>query len=164
MAEVAALGASDVLEVGCGRGVALEQLALALPDARLTGIDRSVSAVEATRRRNRGPLDSGRLAVLHTELVGAPLRFPTPPAFGAAFAVDVNAFWTEPGPALAALRRLLSTDGHLLLLYEPPSEAQATRIEAALAQGLAANGFEVLRALNAPVEKVRGVGVLAAPR
>lgn len=155
---VTGLEPSAVLEVGCGRGHALAHLAERLPSARLVGVDRSEAAVAAARERLRG-----RAELVHAELTAVPALL-APARFDVVFAVNVNAFWLEPAAVLAALRALLAPGGRLALLYEPPSDAQGRRIAPALAANLAAHWFEAETLLEEPLEKVRGVGVVAVPR
>jgi len=161
---VARLGPRSVLEVGCGRGVALESLAAALPEARLAGVDRSKTAIEAARERDRGLVEAGRLELLCADVSDAAGASLAAAPFDVVFAVNVNAFWLDPRRELAATRALLAAEGRLLLLYEPPSATQGGRIARDLPVRLEEHGFALLEGLSRPLGKVEGVGVVAAPR
>src|SRR5690606_5374834 len=157
-------GPRSVLEVGCGCGVALESLAAALPEARLAGVDRSKTAIEAARERDRGLVEAGRLELLCADVSDAAGASLAAAPFDVVFAVNVNAFWLDPRRELAATRALLAAEGRLLLLYEPPSATQGGRIARDLPVRLEEHGFALLEGLSRPLGEGEGVGVGAAPR
>lgn len=111
-----------VLEVGCGTGVALELVAAAVgPAGRVVGLDRSTTAIARAARRNAAALAAGTLALHAAALAGFDVAAGT---FDAAFAVNVNCFWTGPArEELATLRRLLVPGGRLLLVFDAPDDA-----------------------------------------
>ncbi|MFC7617164.1 SAM-dependent methyltransferase [Actinokineospora soli] len=117
-----------VLEIGFGRGVAVDLLCRA--GAVVTGVDRSARMVEVASRRNAEHVAAGvadlRLGTL-ADVTGS---------FDAVLAVNVNAFWTAPRD-LAPVTAALAPGGVLHLCYEPPTAAQvetiADRIRPALA-------------------------------
>ncbi|MET9525302.1 class I SAM-dependent methyltransferase [Streptomyces coeruleorubidus] len=146
-----------VLEIGCGRGVAVALVRDRLVTGTVTGIDRSAKAVEAARRRNSDALATGR-AAFHT----VPLEdadFATG-SFDRILAVDVNLFWTRPADReLAALRRWLAPGGLLCLCWAPPDGRRAGEIAAKVGPAVAGHGFatEVRRAATARGAALVGV-------
>lgn len=94
---------SRVLEIGCGTGVMLAQVA---DRARLAvGIDRSATAIAKARTRNRAAISDGRVVVRTGSL--ASVSLPEAP-FDLAFAINVNLVWTTDATAeLARLSELV---------------------------------------------------------
>ncbi|MFJ4976572.1 SAM-dependent methyltransferase [Streptomyces coeruleorubidus] len=141
--------ADRVLEIGCGRGVAVALVRDRLVTGTVTGIDRSAKAVEAARRRNSDALATGR-AVFHTVSL-EDADFATG-SFDRILAVNVNLFWTRPADReLAALGRWLVPGGLLCLCWEPPDGKRAGEIAAKVEPAVAGHGFttEVRRAATA---------------
>lgn len=130
--------AERILEVGCGPGVAADELCAVLESGRLVATDRSATALGRAARRNGAHLDSGRLELIRTAL--AELSRPAG-EFDAAFAIDVNLFWTGCAAAeLAVVRRVLRRGGRLVIAYgHGPQEP--SRVTDAVAAALGAAGF-----------------------
>jgi cyclopropane fatty-acyl-phospholipid synthase-like methyltransferase len=142
-----------LLEIGCGPGVAVDLVCRKLVDGTITAIDRSATMVARARERNRPHISAGRARIDQHALVDADFSqgsFKTP--FTKVFAVNVNAFWTAPGPSFAAARRALGADGMLFLVYEPPSTERLESVRRQLRALLPAHGFRV------GDERVRGLG------
>ncbi|WP_051828660.1 class I SAM-dependent methyltransferase [Streptomyces bicolor] len=128
-----------VLEIGCGRGVALALLCERLTSGTVTAIDRSGTAVAAARRRNAESVAAGRAVVRVADLEEA--EFPDG-SFDRILAVDVNLFWVRsPDQELAALRRWLAPGGTLCLCWEPPAGQRAQEIAGKVEPVVAAHGF-----------------------
>jgi SAM-dependent methyltransferase len=129
----------DLLEFGCGSGVAAERL-LGLGPRSLLAIDRSGTAVGAARRRLADQIQGGRVRVERRELAA----LPADRSFTAALGINVNLFWT--GPAVAecqVLRAALGPPGRLLLVYEAPGE-RADEVADRAASTLRAAGFDAV--------------------
>jgi len=138
---VAAAGPREVLEVGCGRGVAVRLLCDLLPDVRVTAIDRSPTMVAAARQANQDLVAAGRLDLRTASLADVDLGRSR---FDAVLAVDVNAFWVGPARAeLDAVRDLLAPGGGLHLFFEPPAAQPPAHVLASLHRHLALGGYQV---------------------
>jgi trans-aconitate methyltransferase len=133
----------EVLEVGCGPGVAVDLVCRRLGSGRVTGIDRSATAIRRAEARNAEHLAAGRAVLVQTDLAtydGEAGRFHT------AFAVNVNLFWTGDADAeLAVLHLVLRPDGVVRLVYERPGGARD--VSRTVVDNLARHGFtaEVVR-------------------
>lgn len=128
-----------VLEIGCGRGVAIELVCRVLTDGRITAIDRSPTATAAARHRNAEHIREGR-AVVHTVALHE-VNLPDD-TFDKVFAVNVNLFWTSDAQAeLEQIRRMLRVDGSLHLFYEPPSHDRADSLIRETTEHLTEAGF-----------------------
>lgn len=141
--------AERILEIGCGSGVAAGLVCGQLVGGRLLALDRSPTAIERTRARNAAHLQEGRLETYAGEL--RHLSVP-PGSVDAAFAVDVNVFWTTAADAeLAVLSAALRPGGRLHLLYGAGPTGRE-RITEAVAAAVTAHRFADL------VVHDRGVG------
>jgi len=156
--EVLPLRATDrVLEIGCGNGVALSLICAELTSGRITGVDRSATAIASAEKRNAAYVRAGRLSLVHAALSDAPIEGP----FDLALAINVNAFWIDPERELAAVRQVLAPSGRLLLFYEPPT-AQLKRIVDACTRFLNDGGFRVVDIAYADPASHSGVCIQAA--
>lgn len=131
-------GDEAILEIGCGRGVAVALICPLLGSGKITAIDRSATAIKAARERNAASTATGK-AAFHEAAIEAfdgGRR-----AFDVIFAVNVNLFWLDARRGLEAARRLLAENGRLFLFYEAPSPSQRAKIAAILPEKLASGGF-----------------------
>ncbi len=133
----------DVLELGCGHGVAASLICERLNDGRLTAIDRSARMIALAARRNAEHVAAGRARFEAVAVEKAELG---EDAFDKLFAVDVAAFWRPGTGALTAARRLLRPGGTLHPSHHAPGwrdrEAPASFV-ATLTATLAEGGFAV---------------------
>jgi ubiquinone/menaquinone biosynthesis C-methylase UbiE len=145
-----------ILEIGCGRGVAVEQICAGLSGGQIHAIDRSAKAIEAAEQRNARCMASGvatfdTVALEHADLGDA--------SFNKVLAINVNLFWTRnPAAELTAIRRALTPSGHLYLVYEPPTADRAAELADRIRPQLDANGFATRMAT---AETSKGASLLA---
>ena len=129
----------QILEFGCGPGVAVGLVCERLGGGQITAIDRSTTAIERTRARNYTHIAAGRAVVQKTELAAFD---GDEPMFDKAFAVNVNAFWTTNAEAeCAVLRRVLRPDGVVRLVYGGPAPGTARDVGPTVAATFERNGF-----------------------
>ena len=91
----------SVLDVGCGGGAALSELAERFPEATLAGCDVSPLAIETASALNEAHVKSGRMTF---HLCGVPDLPFADGAFDTVFSVESLYFWPD---ALAGLREIL---------------------------------------------------------
>jgi ubiquinone/menaquinone biosynthesis C-methylase UbiE len=103
-----------ILDVGCGPGTALTELAAAAPAGHVAGIDPSPLMIKVAQRRNMPLVHSGRVSV--TEASATALPFPDR-SFDKALCVHVIYFWDDIGPALSEIARVLKPGGRMALLF-----------------------------------------------
>jgi ubiquinone/menaquinone biosynthesis C-methylase UbiE len=104
-----------VVEVGCGPGTAIQQLAARAPSGLVAGVDYSPVMVAQARDRNRLAVRAGTVEVKE----GDAAHLPYPDGrFDAACAVNVLYFWADPLVALEELRRVLRPAGRVALAYQ----------------------------------------------
>jgi SAM-dependent methyltransferase len=128
--------ADSVLELGCGSGRALRDVAARVQRGFAAGVDPSELMVRHARWRNRRYVESGRVAIALGDS-GDLSAFPDG-RFDKAYGVHVVYFWRTPRRDLAEVARVLRPGGRLLLGYCPdvpgaapgPTRAPVTRVEA----------------------------------
>ena len=106
----------DVLEVGCGPGRSLEQLARRHGAGFVAGIDPSDVMVRLATRRLRGQIELGEVDVRRAAAALLPFE---PARFDAALAVHVLYFWPDASVELREIRRVLRLGGVLVIGFRP---------------------------------------------
>jgi cyclopropane fatty-acyl-phospholipid synthase-like methyltransferase len=136
------IGPADrLLEIGCGRGVALALACEGLAGGSIVAIDRSPVMTAAARKRNAAHIAAGKASVRTVALADAKFGGQR---FDKIFAVNVNLFWTGRAVReLAVIRTVLAKHGALYLFYELPSAAQLRATIDTLRDVLERNGFAV---------------------
>ena len=115
----------QVLEIGCGHGVAATMVCERLGDhGRLTAIDRSPKMIEAAACRNAEHVEAGIAEFLVTTLEELDLG---DRRFDKIFAVRVGLFHREPARARALAERWLAPGGTLLAAFDEPSAGARDR-------------------------------------
>ncbi len=112
----------DVLEVGCGSGLALGEAAARASSGHIVGLDVSEVMVSAARRRNADLVRNGRLDVRRTD--GEDLRLGDA-AFDRAFSVHSLYFWKDPRDLLGQIARALRPGGRLVLAFRTNTDVPA---------------------------------------
>jgi ubiquinone/menaquinone biosynthesis C-methylase UbiE len=112
--------ADQVLEIGCGHGVAATFVCERLDGGHLTAIDRSPKMIEAARRRNAAYVEAGR-----AEFIVASLEELDPGSrrFDKIFAVRVGLFHREPDRARGIVERWLAPGGEIFVFSDSPPGA-----------------------------------------
>ncbi len=101
-----------VLEIGCGPGKTLRQVAGLVGDGFAAGLDHSPVMARQAARRNRRLVQAGRVEVK----CGCVSETPYPAeSFDKAFAVNSFQFWPNPVSDLVELYRVLTPGGRLVL-------------------------------------------------
>lgn len=129
-----------LLEIGCGRGDAVDLVCARLNGGQITGLDRSAKAIEAAEERNAAWVAAGK-ASFRCGPATAVGGFGAG-SFDTVFAMNVNLFWVQPDPEeLAQVRRVLAPRGTVHLAWEAPGAAKAASIEQAVSRALEDHGF-----------------------
>ena len=122
IAALALTGAEQVLEIGCGHGVAARLALALLPAGRLVALDRSPKMIAALAAAAPEAIAAGRLVLRAEPLEDADWHGER---FDAIYAVnvDLNRRLGERWPPL--LRSLLHPAGRLVLAFDPPPGSAA---------------------------------------
>ena len=105
----------SVLDVGCGAGAALRELAEQYPKAELTGCDISPLAIETATALNEDLVRKGRMRFL---LCGVPDLPFADGAFDTVFSVESLYFWPDQVAGLKEIRRVLAPGGWFMTALE----------------------------------------------
>jgi ubiquinone/menaquinone biosynthesis C-methylase UbiE len=111
-----------VLDVGCGHGRSLMELAARAPQGRVVGVDPSELMVEITAQRNRRLIEAARVDVILSGVESLP--FPDN-VFDKAQCVHVLYFWKDIGTSLREIARVLKPGGRLGLLFRTNADPKA---------------------------------------
>jgi len=132
VAVVAPQPSDQLLEIGCGHGVAVTRVCERLVDGEIAAIDRSAAMIAAAARRNDRYVAAGRATLQVADLGSLDLGGRR---FDKAFAMRVGVFARgDPTREFAALVRLLKPEGRLFLFHDEPStdaDEVVARLEAA---------------------------------
>jgi ubiquinone/menaquinone biosynthesis C-methylase UbiE len=112
--------ADQVLEIGCGHGVAATFVCERLDGGHLTAIDRSPKMIEAARRRNAAYVEAGRAEFIVASLEELDLGSRR---FDKIFAVRVGLFHREPDRARGIVERWLAPGGEIFVFSDSPPGA-----------------------------------------
>jgi ubiquinone/menaquinone biosynthesis C-methylase UbiE len=113
----------EVLELGCGPGIALEHAANLATKGRVVGIDHSELMVRAAAERNARAVAAGRVEVIHGTAEAAAGRGER---FDRVFAVNVVQFWDAPERTLRALRGVITPDGVMGIAFQPRNKGASS--------------------------------------
>ncbi|OCO99640.1 MULTISPECIES: class I SAM-dependent methyltransferase [unclassified Ensifer] len=130
---VAPQASEQLLEIGCGHGVAVTKVCERLVDGAILAIDRSAAMIAAAERRNAEYVAGGRA---NLQVANLHALDPGHRRFDKAFAIRVGVFTrSDPTREFAALLRLLKPEGRLFLFHDEPStgaDEVAARLEGAV--------------------------------
>jgi SAM-dependent methyltransferase len=106
---------SVILDVGCGGGRTIQQLALLAPAGKVSGIDYSAASVAVARRTNAQAISAGRVDIR----VGSVSSLPYADAsFDAVTAVETHYYWPNLAGDLCEVRRVLRPAGRVVIVAE----------------------------------------------
>ena len=104
-----------MLDVGCGAGAALRELAELHPEAVLTGCDISPLAIETASALNESYVKAGRMRFLRCGVPDLPFE---DGAFDTVFSVESLYFWPDAQAGLKEIRRVLAPGGAFMTVLE----------------------------------------------
>ncbi len=108
----------QVLEIGCGHGVAATLVCERLEGGHLTAVDRSPKMIEAAKRRNAAYVAAGKAEFVVATLEDLDLG---DRRFDKIFAVRVGLFHREPERAHALAERWLAPGGKIRAFFDQPT-------------------------------------------
>jgi ubiquinone/menaquinone biosynthesis C-methylase UbiE len=106
---------SVVLDVGCGGGRTIQQLARLAPAGKVSGIDYSAASAAVARSTNAREISAGRVDIR----VGSVSSMPyADESFDAVTAVETHYYWPNLVSDLREVRRVLRPGGRAMLVAE----------------------------------------------
>lgn len=112
-------GDADVLDVGCGSGMALQLLARRTRTGRLAGVDLSPSMV-ALARRKTGGIPGRAVQICQGDVMSLPFA---DGSFDVVTAIETFYFWPDPQHGLRECLRVLRPGGRLCVTLEMTRDA-----------------------------------------
>ena len=101
-----------ILEIGCGAGFALKQIASLKGEHTLTGLDLSDTLLQSAALRNKKAIRQKQLALVHGRVEEMP--FPHE-QFTAVFSIHSVYFWEDLFKSINEIHRVLSPGGTVLM-------------------------------------------------
>jgi ubiquinone/menaquinone biosynthesis C-methylase UbiE len=117
----------SVLEVGFGHGYAVERIAAAAPQCRVTGIDHSEAMTQLATRRIRRAGAAGRVELRTGDCAALPFA---EHRFDKALSVHTIYFWIDPLACLREVRRVLRPGAHFVLGFTGRGSSLSDRFPA----------------------------------
>jgi SAM-dependent methyltransferase len=107
-----------ILEIGCGVGLAVEEVAQQLVTGKITAIDKSPAMIEKAIRRNQKNIEQNKATFIQSELLGFDAN---DLKYDKIFCFNVNLFWTcnSIGKEISILRSILFKNGLVYIFYGP---------------------------------------------
>jgi ubiquinone/menaquinone biosynthesis C-methylase UbiE len=159
--ETLAVAPNDqLLEIGCGHGVAVSLVCEHLAGGKITAIDRSEAMIKMASRRNHAHIAAGKAEFQTVDLADA--AFGDKP-FNKIFAFHVNLFWRQPARELAILRRVLAAGGALYFFYQPLQASKIQEQSERLSTILHKNGLSITEVLVKELKPTPAVCTIAEP-
>jgi len=112
----------QILDLGCGHGHSLTELAARAATGHVVGVDPSELMVEIATRRNRALIEAARVGVVRATVESLP--FPDD-AFDKIVCVHVLYFWKDLDVSLREIARVLKPGGRLGLLFRTKADLAA---------------------------------------
>lgn len=150
---IEALGVADgesVLDIGCGPGRSLSELAMRTPKSCVTGADPSGLMTEIATKRNQALVGRGRVRIVIAGAEALPFADNT---FDKALCVHVLYFWSDLRVSFREIARVLKPGGKFALLFRStrdqaavkafPADIYSFRDVADVRDALLAEGFQV---------------------
>jgi SAM-dependent methyltransferase len=133
-----------ILDVGCGGGRTIEKLAALAPRGMIYGVDYAKGSVAASRGRNTGLIEAGRVEIVRASVS----QLPFPDAkFDLVTAVETQYYWPDLVKDMQEILRVLKPGGTLVVIAESYGKARYDMVQGPV--------MKLLRSANLSVEEHR---------
>jgi len=132
-----------ILEIGCGVGFSVEEVAQHLVTGKITAIDKSPAMIEKAIRRNKKNIELGKAKFIQCELLGFEEN---DVKYNKIFCFNVNLFWTGNSidREISALRSVLLRRGLVYIFYGPVLGAGFDKIASPVRENLEKENLKVI--------------------
>ncbi len=152
----------QVLELGYGPGVAIQQMSEIATEGVVYGIDRSEVMLKQATKRNRPAISSGNVVLRHDSIFNIPATQPPIDKI-----IDINSFqfWENPVDELVKVKRILRPGGKICLVLQPrkpgatDADTEAAGIE--FSDLLRKAGYKEIRIIKKEMKPVSTVCIMA---
>jgi ubiquinone/menaquinone biosynthesis C-methylase UbiE len=152
----------DVLEIGFGPGVAIQQLAQRFPARFIAGIDHSEVMLAQAANRNARAIQDGRVELRLGSVSALPYQDVT---FDKVFSVNSFHFWPDPLTDLGEIRRTMKRNGQIAITIQPrwaSTEQMVDEVGDQLVESLSKSGFTSIRLEKKDLEPMSAVCALGS--
>ena len=104
-----------ILDIGCGGGKAVQDMAMSTPNGKVFGIDYSEDMVQLTKKVNKALIKKGLVEVKYGTVSSLPF---TDNMFDLITAFEAYYFWPNLIDDLKEIKRVLKPDGTLIIANE----------------------------------------------
>jgi tRNA A58 N-methylase Trm61 len=131
--------ADRVLEIGCGAGLLVEQIARVLDPGTIVALDRSAAMIKMASKRNAASVSAGKAQFMNLDFSDSTFK---KSEFDKIVAFNVNFFWKDPKQELEIVKKILKATGQLYIFYQAPTwtDIEATR---PIRENLIKNSFTI---------------------
>lgn len=105
----------NILDIGCGGGAAITQLATIYPKSLIYGCDVSPVSIESTLERNKNLVEEGRVQVKQCGVSNLDFLSDT---FNSVYSIESLYFWPNQQEDLKEVFRVLKNDGKFMTALE----------------------------------------------
>lgn len=113
----------SVLDVGCGNGASLNQIASMVGSGLAAGVDHSPVMCRRALKNNMELITDGRVQIAHGQSDNLPYESGF---FDAVVSVHTLYFWNPAEPHLREIARVLRAGGKLVLAFRPTTDASTS--------------------------------------
>lgn len=148
-----------ILEIGCGTGILVEQIARKLTSGQITAIDQSPALIKMASKRNKEFILRRRVELLTTKF--AKMQ-PGAHFYNKIFAFNVSLFWKNPIHELKLITSHLANEGVFYLFHQPPIEVTKEVSKKAIEQ-LKSNDYEIVQTIFKRLKPVSAFCIISKP-
>jgi len=106
---------ANILDIGCGGGKAVQELAMSTPNGKVYGIDYSEDMVQLSKKVNKALIKKGLVEIKHGTVSSLPFA---DNMFDLATAFEAYYFWPNLIGDLKEIKRVLKPGGTFLIVNE----------------------------------------------
>lgn len=109
---------ANILEIGCGAGIFIQEMLKYLKTGTVTAIDRSESMIKMASKRHSEAIANKRLELIKSTCAETALK----QKFDVIAAFNVNFFWQDAYTEFSNVKTMLRRRGSLFVFHRPPNE------------------------------------------
>lgn len=107
--------AENIIDIGCGGGMNIEQMLKLFPTSFITGVDYSITAVKKASKRNKKAIKDKKLIVEQGDVSN--LKYQDN-SFDLVTAIETVYFWPGPEKSFNEIYRILKPNGTFMITQE----------------------------------------------
>ena len=146
-----------VLEIGCGVGILVQQMATQLKQGKITAIDRSPAMISSASKRNYAFTAVKKVEFVTGDFVTVDLKSA---GFDKIVAFNVNFFWRDSETEMQKIHQCLKPAGELFIFWQPPFNIDIKAAEP-IEKNLEENRFEVVDTILKNMKPTSAICIIA---